>query len=203
MSKSMLKESGAQHLAGLFSMYTPTNYSEWTNRILYIGKATRGSFGEGAAVRAFNGNSAFWSFARKLSQLAEPECKDLSNLCWSNIFKQGVIDGNPKGALAKSQSNSAIASLARDIRKANPSLVVCVAAGYHEGQFRDALRLPAESDDFEWRTVLGEPKWDLYFRKCDGRLPPIVWMYHPQGKRIAYTEAALNLVSEKMGWKRR
>jgi hypothetical protein len=88
--------------SGEFRDHVPPRFLDHHRRILYIGKATKGEFSEeNASELYFNGNSPFWSFARSVSKLADADCRDLSNLAWSNIFKQGVTEGNPSGAIAE------------------------------------------------------------------------------------------------------
>ncbi len=173
-------------------------------RILYIGKATAGPFdGETPAEDSFNGRGPFWAFARSVSKLADPACTDLSNVAWSNIFKQGVIKGNPSGNIAESQRDAATQALRGEIKKFTPSLVLLVNAGYYE----EVPKMAFDIKDGESgpgaliRTpVKGENKIDLWSRPQYDVFPPIVWMYHPQWKSKAYLDTARNLIRATTHW---
>jgi hypothetical protein len=120
-------------LAGKFECVVPVRYEDHERRILYVGKATAGLYVDVDVAKLFSEkNSPFWNYARSISRLADPDCGDLSNLAWSNIFKQGVAVGNPSGQVAEEQREEAEAELRREAAELKPSLIVLVNAGYYE-----------------------------------------------------------------------
>jgi hypothetical protein len=156
-----------------------------------------------AHERYFKGQSAFWNFAQAVSNAADHDCKDLSNIAWSNIFKQGVTAGNPTGEIADSQRESAVDTLREEVCRLKPSLIVLVNAGYYEELVKSAFEIidGEVGDDALKRTAVeGESKWDFWSRAAYKQYPTLVWMYHPQGKRKQYTNAALDLVKAVTGW---
>jgi hypothetical protein len=185
-------------LAGLFVHYVPPGYFENSRRILYIGKATAGEFlDENAPAKWFNRNSGgFWSFARRMSKCANPDCANLSNLAWSNLFKIGKSRGNPNGKLAAAQKSLAVETLRAEIRCLKPTLVVCVAAGYQDHIFYDVLGIKQNIDDGFVEEFYG--KWAFYSRPAYGEWPPILWMSHPQGKTRDYLEAGERIAQKLM-----
>ena len=157
-----------KELSGPFTCYAPSGFEDQKRRILYIGKATGGEFdGDDACERSFNGTTAFWDFARSISRLADPNCTDLQNLAWSNIFKQGVLRGNPTGKIAETQRASAIQSLQEEVNQLQPHLIVLVNAGYYE-EIPKAAYLIDDGEVGEKAltrtTVEGEEKYDLWSR---------------------------------------
>jgi hypothetical protein len=125
----------------------------------------------------------------------------LSNLAWSNIFKQGMTSGNPSGQIAEEQREQAEQELRKEVRTLMPSLIVLVNAGYYE-EIPKAAYLIGEQELTELRRtpVDGEDKFDLWSRPAYGEFPPLVWIYHPQGKRKEYLAAAIELIEHVADW---
>ena len=176
-----------------------------TRRILYIGKATAGAFRPESHETAFDGPTRFWSFAREISRIADPKCSDLSNLAWSNIFKQGVLVRNPDGDMARAQKSTSVAELRGEVEELRPTIIVCENAGSNEDVIKsafditDGLLTEQNPQGLEQVLVSGE-KSDLWYRPQYANWPPLFWMYHPQGKSKAYTNAAIGLVQSRMKW---
>lgn len=192
-----------QNLAGKFQPYVPPGFNEHARRILYVGKATKGEFDEpNANESAFNGDTPFWRFARSISELADPACKDLSNVAWSNLFKQGVTVGNPEGRTAEAQRDEAATLLRHEALTLNPTLIVLVNADYYEEVPRAAFDIPDDTSENALieTQVPGELKFHLWHRPALGPFPLIVWMFHPQRKRSTYTTAALDLIARLTNW---
>jgi hypothetical protein len=189
-------------LAGKFQCYVPPGFALHERRVLYVGKATAGKYVDVDAQELYSGkSSAFWNFARSISQLADPHCKDLSNLAWSNIFKQGVVSGNPYGKTAEAQRQEAEDELRKEVETVIPTLIVMVNAGYYEEIAKAAYLIgDDELSELNQTTVQGESKYDLWSRPAHGDIPPLVWMYHPQGKRKEYLEAGIALIKKIAGW---
>lgn len=191
--------------AGKFKCFVPPTFPEHRRRVLYVGKATAGEFNdEHANEKWFNNvDSPFWRLARRISELADPDCTDLSNLAWSNIFKQGVTRGNPSGKFAGGQRQAALQELKAEVDQLKPSLIVLVTGDYYDDIPKAAYQIiNGEVGDqaLTRKAVPGEEKWDLWSRPAYSSFPPIVWTYHPQGKRTEYVEAALALVKQVSGW---
>jgi hypothetical protein len=178
----------------MLSAYCPPGFRHHTRRILYIGKATRGHISHAKLGKYFNGPSMFWTFARQISKLADPKCKDLSNVAWSNLFKQGVTQGNPRQKFAGQQKPAAIEQLRKEAKDLKPSLIVLVNAYYYEDVSRSAFYMPEGSE-----KACGS---ELWFRPRFRGIAPILWMCHPQFKKRAYLEAALSVIESELGWKR-
>ncbi len=169
-------------LAGVFKGHVPTGFKKHTRRILYVGKATAGTFHEAdASASAFFCNKAgFWTFARRLSEHADCECSDRSNLAWSNLCKIGRSRGNPNAALAEVQRPLAIETLRVEIKRLEPTLVVFVTGDYQDQFVYQALGISKGSPgDFETRT---HGKRELYYRRPVRGWPALLWLAHPQGK---------------------
>ncbi len=190
-------------LAGRFRCYALPNFREHQRRILYIGKATSGSFDKPDDVeRSFNGQGAFWDFARKLSELANPDCNDLSNVAWSNIFKQGVVIGNPLGEVAEDQIEEATRMLRKEVNDLAPTIIVLVTIGYYEKIVKNAYNI-AEGEIGEQalrQTKVEGEVCELWSRPRLDEIPPVVWLSHPMLKRREYLQAALSLTAEIADW---
>ena len=191
-------------LAGKFTTHSSPSYKSRGRRILYIGKATAGAFEEEhASARYFNWNGPFWDFARVISRRADPACEDLSNLVWSNIFKQGVTRGNPSGSIADQQRVDAVAELKKEAEELKPSIIVLVTAGYYEEIPKEAFDITdgeGEPSMLIEAAAEGESRHALWSRPAFQGVPPIVWMHHPQGKSSVYRAAAVNLIVQTAGW---
>lgn len=189
-------------LAGRFKCFVPNGFDRHKRRVLYVGKATAGEYMDVDVQELFlSKRSSFWSLARSISRLADLGCKDLSNIAWSNIFKQGVVKGNPLREVAEAQRGEAEEELRKEASALAPTLIVLVNAGYYEEIPKAAYQIGDNEVTGLTRTeVPGEDRYDLWSRSAYGGLPPIVWMYHPQGKRKQYLNAALALISQVTGW---
>ena len=145
----------------------------------------------------------FWDFARVISRQADPTCENLSNLAWSNIFKQGVTRGNPSGIIADQQRADAITALKKEVEDLKPSIIVLVTAGYYEEIPKEAFNIKdgeGEANMLTESAAEGEGRYALWSRPAFAHIPPIVWMHHPQGKSGAYRAAALDLICKTAGW---
>lgn len=192
--------------AGAFEPYVPDGYWEQPRKILYIGKATDGLFTEeNAAQQAFEGKkSHFWSFADEMSALADQNVRGRNNLVWSNVFKQGVRRGNPTGAEAEVQREKASQDLKHEVKRYKPDLIVLVTAGYEEEVVKAAFSISDGESSDESDGRLHESKCDgalsVWWRQAYKGVPPLIWMYHPQGKLQEYKNAALEQIALLMGW---
>lgn len=175
--------------------------------ILYVGKATAGSWDEESFLRSptveerhrctadfLEGwvktgkyNSAFWSFGRALSErlavASHSTIQPLQNLVWTNICKIGVLRRNPTGNILRAQSELAVTSLRSEIKTYRPRLVVFVTGDYAE-QLVDAV-----VGDREQRTWQKERRHDLFWwRKPIANMPALLWAYHPERKPLSTLE---------------
>ena len=185
-------------LAGLFKGHIPETYALKKQRILYIGKATEGKFGiENASSMYFNCNgAAFWALARRFSTAADPSCNALENVAWSNLCKIGTISDCPVNQLADAQHQLAVESLQEEITRVQPTLIVCVAEGYQDHFFYEALQVVQGKDDgFLSADVDGVP---YYYRGRRDSWPPILWMKHPQLRKRSYVDAVVAMGSDLM-----
>ncbi|WP_263374494.1 hypothetical protein [Granulicella aggregans] len=174
-------------LAKKFETYAHANFSAQKRRILYIGKATRGDCQDMIYSQVHEGlQTSFWHFARRISRLADPNVENYCNLAWCNIFKQGVIRGNPGRQEAELQRAQAEDGLREDLRTLQPTLIVLVAAGYYEEIPKAAFCM--ESDTGPSALVETRIRFDdgrdyrfrLWSRAPYQGFPPIVWMRHPR-----------------------
>ena len=182
-------EAGPE-LAGLFLGHKPPGFLRHSRRILYIGKATAGPFNDqNASSKYFWCNqSAFWSFACRLSRRADPDCSDLTNLAWSNLCKIGTTLGNPGRNLVAAQRALAVETLQAEIAALRPTLVACVAANYLADDFiYDTLKVRRGMDGFEECSVGTSA---MYHRAPRDGFPAMLWMQHPQGKSCEYLDRA-------------
>ncbi len=178
--------------------------------ILYVGKATAGSWCRRSFLRSptvkerhqctadfLEGwvktgryNSAFWRFARALSErlavATHSTIQPLQNLVWTNICKIGVLRGNPTGKILRAQSELAVASLRSEIKMYRPRLVVFVTGDYAE-QLVDGV-----VGDCEQKTWHKERGHELFWwRKPIGNIPAVLWAYHPERKSLSTLETWL------------
>ena len=195
----------AQEQAGRFKVTTHPDFHKQQRRILYIGKATAGTFEEDdAAEHAFeHGQSSFWRFARKISRLADPAMDNLENLAWSNLIKQGVTSGNPK-SLSEDQKAEAVGILRKEVADLKPNLIVLVTVGYEEDIPKAAFDIEdgeTIGNDGKLKTLpVSDQAYSIWSREVYRAFPPIVWLNHPQGKRLEYTDAALHEIKRLTGW---
>lgn len=196
-----------QVAAGRFEPHVPEGFHEQKRKILYIGKATAGEFGEADAVAwSFeNMQSPFWRFADRLSQLADPNIQGRANLAWSNIFKQGVKNGNPQGEVALDQAEESVQLLKEEVTKLRPDLIVLVTADYWEEIPKKAFDIAdgesTQDADGKLKTVQAPGgRYGIWSRPSFKSFPPIVWLHHPQGKMTEYLDAAIAEVSRLTGW---
>jgi hypothetical protein len=185
--------------------------------ILYVGKATAGNWSRRSFlrsptvkerhqctvdflerwVRTGKYNSAFWSFARALSErlafATHSTIQPLQNLVWTNICKIGVLRGNPTGEILRAQSELAVASLRSEIRMYRPRIVVFVTGDYSE-TLVDAV--VGDCEQKKWHKERGGELF--WWRKPVGNFPAVLWAYHPERKprstRETWIQQALRLV---------
>ena len=192
-------------LARKFETYIPQHFGEQERRILYVGKATHGDC-QDLDYREVHEevSTPFWNFARSISKLADPKVHNSCNLAWSNIFKQGVVRGNPGTALAETQRGESIRMLVDEISAWKPTLIVLVNAGYYEDIPRAAYGIgydgPSALEEHPVTVKGAEYKYALWSRPAYEDCPPIVWMSHPERKPREYTDAALALIKQVTGW---
>jgi len=122
-------------VAAPFTEFVPDDFKLQSRKILYIGKATKGScdkelFDQAAlksssAARQQSENfsravfesrydrsgPSFWGFANDLAKALNPNVTGLSNLVWSNICKIGSAHGNAEGRVLDEQVVLAVESL--------------------------------------------------------------------------------------------
>jgi hypothetical protein len=180
----------AGKLAGPFFGHAPKTFAKSNTKILYIGKATAGTFDEPDASRCHFGanEKMFWSFARRLGSKTGDPTDPLANIAWSNLCKIGTRIKNPGAALAIEQQELAVKILSAEIQFLQPSLIVCVA-GYtiYDDFFYKSLNTTRGQDGF-----LGKPQDNptLYVRSSLPPYPPILWMRHPQFRPASYLDFA-------------
>jgi hypothetical protein len=176
---------GKLQLAGLFLGHMLDGFKKQSKRILFVGKATAGTFtGKYASMSSFNGKSSFWQFARQLSHCADGNSDKLINVAWSNVTKIGVAKGNPPKQLQLAQAALASKTLREEIKKCHPTLVVFVCDGYGDNIIYDAVKAKrGGTNDFETKK---SPHGNFYVRKAtqigSEQFPAMLWVKHPQGK---------------------
>lgn len=191
-----LKAKGTWNLAGLFRGQEGPGFHCATQKVLYTGKATAGPFDSATAAQdSFGCNrKAFWSFARRLSQLTGGDAEKLGNIAWSDICQIGLVEGNPGSDLVGAQQALAIETLRQEWLELKPSLVVCVAEGYEEQLIYKAFGVTqGQGDGFNEVTVPNGTFWQR--PPLDG-MPAFLWMKHPQGKPKEYIQAAEKIAEE-------
>ncbi|MGC1372632.1 MAG: hypothetical protein WA824_10890 [Candidatus Sulfotelmatobacter sp.] len=139
-------------------------------------------------------SSAFWSFARALSErlavTTHSTIQPLQNLVWTNICKIGVLRGNPAGEILRAQSELAAASLRSEIKTYRPRLVVFVTGDY-AAQLVDAV--VGDSEQKTWHEERGHELF--WWRKPIGNMPAVLWAYHPERKPLSTLETWLQQAS--------
>jgi hypothetical protein len=177
-------------LAGLFRGHEGSAFRRADKRVLYVGKATAGLYDPRPENENFFGcnRRAFWSFARRLNKLTGGNPGELENIAWSNLCKIGAVIGNPDDALVDAQAVLAVETLRQEWVQLRPTLVVCVAEGWHEELVYRAFNVTQnQGDGFEVVPVSGSEFWR---RPAIDGMPAFLWMKHPQGKRREYIDAA-------------
>jgi len=204
-----------RRLAAPFLSVPPAGYDPArVPSILYSGKATAGNWwlstylGSRTVkerrqctadflekyVKTGEYSSAFWRFARGLSECVAATTKSnvepFQNLVWTNICKIGVKQGNPNGYVFRAQRELAIESLRLEIERYRPRLVVFVTGDY------GAEIVDAVVRDVGRRTWHEERGRDLFWwREPIGKMPAILWAYHPARKPVSVLEVWLEQVS--------
>ncbi len=193
-----------QQFAERFEVYAPPNFADQPRKVLYIGKATAGDLKPKDVEWVFyNKHSPFWDFATEISKVTGGDGR--SNLAWSNVFKQGVLNGNPRGSTAHDRRDESIEELRQDLQKTKADLIVLVTADYWEEIPKQAFDVldgeSLEDGDKKLKTteVPGQ-KYAIWSRGATGIYPPIVWTNHPQGKLNEYRDAAVQVIREVTGW---
>jgi len=202
-------------VAGPFLSVPPANYDPVTvPSILYVGKATAGSWGlsdflcsptlterhkftadflEGE-VNTGEYSSAFWRFAHDLSKqvaLSHRPIHGLQNLVWTNLCKIGVVRGNPGREILEAQSNLAIKCLRLEIQMYRPKLIVLVT-----GDYAGHLVTSALGEQMPWHEETGPD--GFWWREATDELPAILWTYHPERKAKNLLENWLQHASRLM-----
>jgi hypothetical protein len=202
-------------LAGPFLSVPPASYDPArTPSVLYVGKATAGKWCLSRYMRLrtlkdrrqctadFLENyvktgrysSAFWRFAQRLSEgvaaATKSNIEPLQNLVWTNICKIGVKQGNPSGYVFRAQRELAVESLRFEIKRYRPRLVVFVTGDYG-AEIVDAV--VCDVGRSTWHKERGR---DLFWwHEPIGKMPAILWAYHPARKPVSVLEVWLEQVS--------
>ncbi len=192
-----LELGGKPKLTGLFRGWIPEGYfTSGEPRILYVGKATSGSFGGSEPEREyFNGKGAFWHFARQIA--AGVRCDDGSIPCiaWSNISKISYPKVKAERSLIDGFEKESAQTLRSEIAKAKPHLIVFVTARFGE----KVVRMVSDGEeDREWNKSENEShhkgEWDVWW-KCRRDGIAVLWMRHPMGatkQKKAYAAAKIS-----------
>ena len=173
-------------IAAPFVSYAPPKYVRGAhNSILYVGKATDGcwereSFLEHKSILerrsvttgelADHKPSAFWLFAESLGLSSD-------NVIWTNLFKIGVLSGNPNGPYADIQSDLAKQTLWAEISEFQPALVMFVTGNKY-------LDFVTQFPD-NWSLWMKDPVIDMWWQERTDAQPAFLWTGHPQGKSSA------------------
>jgi hypothetical protein len=124
--------------------------------------------------------SAFWHFARRLSDITNTQKEPFSNLIWSNLAKIGVTNGNPTGRYLQMQTDLAIETLIAEIECYRPALIVFASSDYaKEAILKPVLRnFGADQNDRLWIIEPQDTRW----RPSNNQLPAVMCIRHPQGQ---------------------
>jgi hypothetical protein len=190
------KKLGASlKLADVFRGWIPDGYfASGKPRILYVGKATSGSFKGDQVESYFNGKGAFWSFARQIAVAVGCADKNIPCIAWSNISKISCPQIKAERLMIAGFEKDAARTLKSEIAATKPHVIVFVS-----GHFSDevVLRVSDGYKDSEWNKSENEsnqPKEsDVWWkRRPDDRA--VLWMRHPMGaskKTRAYAAAKI------------
>lgn len=202
--------------AGYFQAFASQGWEHKANRVLYVGKATEGSFGADqldfsqanvertreVARSVFEqqiGRSGptFWGFANAAARSANAAVPPLSNLIWSNIAKIGALSGPPTGRLLDDQLTLAEETLRAEIHRYQPSLVIFVTKQFGETVLRTVASGVLDAAWGKFRESKEDAEaLDIWWRESRSGAPAYIWMQHPQGKPLSYREPTLQLVSK-------
>lgn len=173
-------------LAGLFRGWIPDGFEEAKTRILYVGKATSGSFdGDEIERRTFNRKGAFWIFARDIAQAVDCDKKHIPCVAWSNISKVSRAQEKADPSLIAGLEDEASATLKSEIATTKPHIVVFVTSQFGE---KVVQQVSDEHSTSEWNKSEDESndprEADIWWkRRHDGIA--VLWMRHPQGAKMA------------------
>ena len=178
----LARAARGEQLAGLFLGYMGSTWEQQTSKVLYVGKATAGSFDEvDAHEKGFGKSTAFWSVAREISTAVGFDGAELDNIAWSNIFKIGLSKRNPDEQLQLAQKCLAIRTLQEELSALKPDLLVITAEGWADSDdlIYEVLRTSRGADGFEEKKDDGGT---FYTRAARDGLPPVLWIQHPERK---------------------
>lgn len=199
-------------VAGPFLPLEPEGYREAKKRIMFIGKATAGEFGNDRPVSADTVQdlvsrvleddaarpaSPFWNFIARVTsgvlgidQLSVKEA--LRSVIWNNLIKVGRARGNPTGELLKAQRNLAIGCLESEVERADPQIVVLMTNNYEICVWANALSLKW-NDSASWAAagVRGD-RGAIWLARQRNRMT--FWCRHPQGKSRAWLEHVVKFI---------
>ena len=195
----LASQTGERTLAGLFLGYCPPDFAASKQRVLYVGKATRGSFHEAdaAEVAYKKVSSQFWYFRTALNDLLGASGVTVS-IAWSNVCKIGVQSGNPSESLQLAQQALAAITLREEITSLSPTLVVFTSANYADDIVYQALGVVRGEDGFETHPAVDGTEFYSRAVTSDCKTP-ILWIPHPERKRNELKTQWLQKVQELFG----
>lgn len=173
--------------------YNPENF----HSVLYVGRATAGGWEQRWATKAGRrretedfmantvvpgrGGSAFWRFAKTLTEIAAStggvQPLPYQNFIWSNLAKIGTLSGNPDGKYFEVQRDLALRTLQAEISVYRAALIVFVTGGYQRN-----LVYETTLSETEWRK--DDEESGYWWHPATQRLPALLWTDHPQGKPL-------------------
>lgn len=203
-----------ENVAGLFLSDFSNNHDVGAkNRVLLVGKATGGDWFKNEysctvedrkkCTREFLENyietgeysSAFWNFARRLSELAsdndDAPSPLLKNLIWTNLTKIGVQNGNPNGKYFKLQLEIARTTMLAEILFYKPKVVVVAHSDYAIDLVHSIFGL---ENSLDWNK---EDDKKIWWKRQKNGMPNIMLIDHPQYKRKEIIDYWLS-VSERL-----
>ncbi len=186
-------------LTGPFPGYVPPDYSSAQTRVLYVGKATdrTPSSKDFAHIHKYR-SSAFWNLARSLTQSIGIGRRETASFAWSNICKIGLSKGNPGKRLIEAQRELAVRTLKYEYsRHPKANLIVFVTEGFADDLVYESLGKGDVSTPFlDFTSHSGMQAF--YSRPASEESPAVLWVQHPQGKKLtaldAWTQQAMLLI---------
>lgn len=183
-------------VSGLFRGWKPAGFDSSDVRVLYIGKATSGSFHEeDVESTAFNGKGSFWNFARQIAVALGSSEKDLSCIAWSNISKVSRPQTAADPSVIHRFEAEAAETLKAEIAITNPDIIVFVTNHFCDEVVEE---IAASGDDAQWTKSEEESsnaaEADVWWRvRSDGTA--VLWMRHPQFAKKELLNFAVNKIA--------
>jgi hypothetical protein len=189
--------AASHHLAGLFRGWVPEGFEDQHQRILYVGKATSGSFDvTDAERRYFNGKGAFWNFAKQIAIACNCSEVGIPCIAWSNISKLSGQGVKAEPWLVKGFEEQAAASLEAEIVCTRPQIVVFVTNHFSDLVVR---AVSGGHEDSAWSKSENDSNQNnIWWRRREDGVA-MLWMRHPMGAPMAQRVYAAGKIAALVG----